>query len=160
MLTACAQASTTDPSAAAATPKDFCQAMAAAAQLAPAAADALDSLFTTMDSMASGSTDGDIETLHTAGAATTSTSGTYADALGTAASLAPATLTADITTLQDYWALYAAGLGQVAVDAPTYGSLVDQATALSTSEQASALVTEQPDAQKRINDGYLSECAG
>jgi|GEM_PF-1022213 len=158
MLTACSQNATTDPSAEPA--NDFCHAMATAADLAPAAAEALDGLFTTMDAMAAGSTDGDIETLHTAGAATTSASTTYADALGTAASLAPESLAVDITTLQEYWNLYAAGLGQVATDASSYGKLVDETTALSTSEQASSLVANQPDAQQRINDGYLAECSG
>ena len=74
--------------------------------------------------------------------------------------MAPATLTADITTLQNYWTLYAVGLGQIAQDATSYGSLVDQTSALSTSDQAAALIKEQPAAQKRINAGYLSECAG
>lgn len=133
--------------------------MASAATLAAPAADALDNLFTTIDDMAAGSKDGDIASLHTVGDATTSTSEAYAAALGTAASMAPTTMTADITSLQNYWTLYAVGLGQIAKDATSYGSLVDQTTALSTSDQAAALIQEQPAAQKRINAGYLTECA-
>lgn len=160
MLSACSQATTTDPSAAPLKPKDFCHAMAAAATLAPPAATALDTLFTTIDTMAAGSKDGDIANLHTVGDTTTTASEAYAAALGTAASMAPATMTADITSLQNYWTLYAVGLGQIAQGATSYGSLVDQTTALSTSDQAAALIKEQPAAQKRINSGYLTECAG
>jgi len=132
--------------------------METAVALAPAAADALTSLYTTMDDMAAGSAEGDIDTLHTAGAATTDSSETYAAALGTAATLAPESLKADILALQEYWTLYAVGLGQIAESAPSYGNLVDQATALSTSSKASALVADQPATQQRINDGYLAEC--
>ncbi len=134
--------------------------MAGAAQLAPPAADALDSLFTTIDDMAAGSKDGDIANLHTVGDTTTSTSEAYAAALGTAAGVAPDTLTADITTLQNYWTLYAVGLGQIAQGAATYGSLADQYSALSTSEQASSLIQELPAAQERVNAGYAAVCAG
>ena len=158
MLTACASTSANDPSAAPSKPKDFCHAMEAAVLLAPAAAEALNTLYTTMDSMAAGPAEGDIDTLHTVGAATTSSSETYAAALGTAADLAPDTLKADISALQEYWTLYAVGLGQIAESAPTYGNLVDQATALSTSSKAIALVADQPATQQRINDGYLAEC--
>lgn len=134
--------------------------MSAAADLAPAAVTALDELFTTIDGMAAGATEGDIDNLHAVGAEATTTAATYGDALVAAAALAPETLTDDVTTLADYWNLYASGLGQISQDAPSYGSLVDQSTALSTSEQASALITEQPAAQERVNSGYLAECAG
>jgi hypothetical protein len=134
--------------------------MAAAADLAPAAATALDDLFTTIDEMAAGASEGDIDNLHAAGEATTTSTEAYAAALAAAAAMAPDALATDITTLVDYWNLYALGLGQIAQDAPTYGSLVDQTTALSTSEQASALIAEQPVAQDRVNTGYLAECAG
>jgi hypothetical protein len=160
MLSACSQGTTTNPSAAPSKPKDFCHAMAAAAALAPPAVTALDTLFTAVDTMAAGSKDGDIANLHTVGDTTTAASEAYAAALGTAASMAPATMTADITSLQNYWTLYAIGLGQIAQGATSYGSLVDQTTALSTSAQASAIINEQPAAQKRINAGYLTECAG
>lgn len=160
MLSGCAQSTTTNPSAAPTKPKDFCHAMASAAALASPASDALDSLFTMIDTMAAGSKDGDIANLHTVGDATTSTSQAYAAALGTAAGMAPTTLAADITSLQSYWTLYAVGLGQIAQGATSYGSLVDQTSALSTSDQAAALIKEQPAAQQRINAGYLTECAG
>lgn len=160
MLSACSSSATTDPSAAPPKPKDFCHAMAAAATLAPPAADALDTLFTTIDGMAAGSKEGDIDTLHTVGDTTTKTSEAYAAALGTAGTMAPATLTADLTSLQNYWTLYAVGLGQIAQSATTYGNLVDQTSALTASEQAAGLIKEQPAAQKRINAGYLKECAG
>jgi hypothetical protein len=74
--------------------------------------------------------------------------------------MAPTTLTADLTSLQNYWALYAVGLGQIAQSATSYGNLVDQTSALTSSEQAVGLIKEQPAAQKRINAGYLKECAG
>lgn len=160
MLSACSQGTTTNPSAAPSKPKDFCHAMAAAATFAPPAATALDTLFTTIDTMAAGSKDGDIANLHTVAGTATTASEAYAAALGTAASMAPATMTADITSLQNYWTLYAVGLGQIAQGATSYGNLVDQTTALSTSAQATALIAEQPAAQKRINSGYLTECAG
>lgn len=134
--------------------------MAAAAKLAPPAADSLDTLFTTIDDMAGGSKEGDIDNLHAVGDATTTASEAYAAALGAAGAMAPETLAADITSLQDYWTLYAVGLGQIAQSAESYGSLADQTSALSTSEQAVALIQEQPAVQKRINDGYLAECAG
>lgn len=160
MLSACSQGTTTSPSAASGKPNDFCHAMAAAVALAPPAATALDTLLTTIDAMAAGSKDGDIANLHTVGGTATTASEAYAAALGTAASVAPATMTADITSLQNFWKLYAVGVGQIAQGAASYGSLVDQATALSTSAQAAALIKEQPAAQKRINAGYLTECAG
>jgi hypothetical protein len=160
MLSACTQGTTTNPSAASAKPKDFCHAMAAAAALAPPAATALDALFSTIDTMAAGAKEGDISSLHTAGGAATTASQAYAAALGTAASMAPTTLTTDITSLQNYWTLYAVGVGQIAQGATSYGNLVDQTTALSTSAQAAALIKEQPAAQKRINAGYLTACAG
>ena len=160
MLSACAPSATIDPSAAPPKPKDFCNAMAAAVKLAPPAADALDTLFTTIDDMALGSKDGDIANLHTVGETTTTTSEAYAAALGTAATMAPGTLATDITSLQSYWTLYAVGLGQIAQDSATYGSLVDQTSALSSSDQAVALIQEQPAAQKRINTAYVTECAG
>ncbi|NTV38849.1 MAG: hypothetical protein HGA51_02680 [Demequinaceae bacterium] len=161
MLSACSQSATTDPSAAPEKPKDFCHAMAAAAELGKPAATALDTLFTTIDDMAAGSKDGDIANLHTVGEATTTTSEAYAEALGAAATMAPdESLTTDITSLQSYWTLYAVGLGQIAQEATNYGNLVDQTSALSTSEQAVALIQEQPEVQKRINAGYLAECAG
>ncbi len=134
--------------------------MRAAAELAKPAANGLDTLFTTIDDMAAGSKEGDIANLHTVGETSTAASEAYAAALGTAASMAPDTLTTDITALQDYWTLYAVGLGQIAQDAPNYGSLVDQTSALSGSDQASALIQEQPSVQKRINAGYLAECTG
>jgi hypothetical protein len=160
MLSGCSQGTTTNPSAAPSKPKDFCHAMAAAAALAPPAATALDALFATIDTMAAGSKDGDIANLHTVGGAATTASQAYSAALGTAASVAPTTMTADITSLQNYWTLYAVGIGQIAQGATSYGNLVDQTTALSTSAQASSLIKEQPAAQKRINAGYLTECAG
>jgi len=160
MLSACAPSTSVDPSAVPPKPKDFCNAMAAAAKLAPPAADALNALFTTIDDMAGGSKEGDIANLQAVGDTTTTTSEAYAAALGTAASMAPETLAADVTSLQGYWALYAVGLGQIAQEAPNYGNLVDQTSALSSSEQAAALIQEQPAAQKRINAGYLAECAG
>ena len=160
MLSACTPSNAIDPSAAPPKPKDFCNAMAAAAKLAPPAAEALDTLFTTIDDMAGGSKEGDIANLQAVGDTTTTTSESYAAALGVAASMAPETLAADITSLQSYWTLYAVGLGQIAQGAANYGSLVDQTSALSSSEQAAALIQEQPAAQKRINAGYLAECAG
>jgi hypothetical protein len=160
MLSACSQGTTTNPSAAPSKPKDFCHAMAAAATLAPPAANALDALFTTIDTMAAGSKGGDLANLHTVGGTTTTASEAYAAALGAAASTAPATMTADMTSLQNYWTLYAVGLGQIAKGATSYGSLMDQTNALSTSDQAAALIKAQPAAQKRINSGYLTECAG
>lgn len=134
--------------------------MAAAAELAKPAVSALDTLFTTIDDMAAGSKEGDIDNLHTVGDATVTSSQAYADALGAAATMAPETLTSDITSLQSYWTLYAVGLGQIAQDAPSYGTLIDETTALTTSEQAIGLVNDQPAVQKRINAGYLTECAG
>lgn len=134
--------------------------MSSAADVAPAAATALDTLLTTIDAMAAGSTEGDIDNLHAVGAETTTASETYAAALGTAASLAPENLSADLSELQEYWTLYVVGLGQVAQNAATYGSLVDQATALSTSERASTLIQDQPTVQDRVNTNYLAECSG
>ncbi len=160
MLSACAASAAADTLAAPPKPQDFCNTMAEAAKLAHPAADALDTLFTTIDDMAAGSKDGDIANLHTVGDMTTTTSDAYAAALGTAAGLAPDTLGADITSLQNYWTLYAVGLGQIAQDAASYGSLADQTTALSTSEQAASLIQELPAAQERVNAGYLAECAG
>lgn len=158
MLSACTQSTTVDPSAAPPKPKDFCHAMSAAAELAKPAANALDTLFTTIDDMGAGTKAGDIDNLHKVGETTTSTSEAYAAALGTAAGMAPTTLTADITSLQSYWTLYAVGLGQIAQDAPNYGSLVDQTSALSSSDQAASLIKEQPAVQKRINAGYVAAC--
>ena len=134
--------------------------MAQAAELTGPAATDLDGLFTTIDDMAAGATDGDIDNLHAVGGASIASSEAYAAALGTAASMAPATLGTDITALQNYWTLYAVGLAQIAQEAPSYGSLADQTSALTSSEQASSLIQEQPSVQKRINAGYLAECAG
>ncbi len=149
-----------DPSPAPTKPKDFCHAMAAAAESAKPASTDLDTLFTTIEDMAAASSEGDIDNLHTVGTAAVASAQEYAAALGTAASLAQPAVAADITTLQQYWTLYALGLAQVAETAESYGSLVDQTQALSTSEEASALIEEQPAAQGRINDAYLAECTG
>lgn len=160
MLSACTQSAKGDASAAPSKPKDFCHAMSSAAALAKPAATDLDSLFTAIDDMGAAAKAGDIDNLHTVGTATTTSSTAYAASLGAAASVSPATLTADLTSLQNYWMLYAAGLGQIAAEVADYGSLVDQTSALSTSAQAKSLIDEQPSVQKRINTGYLAECAG
>ena len=51
------------------------------------------------------------------------------------------------------------GSGQTATSATSYGDFVDSASALQNSDTASTLITDQPTVQKRINDGYLAECA-
>jgi len=158
LLSACASTGTTDPSAAPGPAKTFCDAMAAAAVAAPPAVTALDGLFSTMDAMSAGSTEGDLDGLHAAGTETVSTATDYAAALNDAATLAPASTVPDLETLSGYWTLYVVGLGQIAETATSYGSMIDQTTALESSEQANALVTEQPSAQQRVNDSYISEC--
>ncbi|MCB2412620.1 hypothetical protein LGT39_07150 [Demequina sp. TTPB684] len=157
-VSACSSPGTDDPSGAPEPAKNFCDAMAAAATTAPPAVEALDSLFTTMDAMSAGATEGDLDALHTAGAETVATATEYAATLEEAAVLAPAGTTPDVETLADYWTLYVVGLGQIAETAPSYGSLVDQTSALQSSEVASSLITEQPAAQQRVNDSYLTEC--
>lgn len=158
-LAACSTGADVDPSGPPPKPKDFCHAMQAAATAAAPAAEALDGLFTTIDEFASSATAVEIEALNQAGTDTVTKSQAYADALGTAAELSEdANLSADITTLQRYWLLYAIGLGQVAEGADSYGDLIDQSQALTTSDEASELVEQQPIVQGRINDGYLAEC--
>ncbi|WP_291379415.1 hypothetical protein [Demequina sp.] len=159
LLSACASSgSNDDPSAQPEPAKNFCDAMAAAATVAPPAVEALESLFTTMDEMSAGSPEGAIDTLHAAGTETASAATDYAAALDEAATLAPAGTAPDVETLSDYWTLYVVGLGQIAETAPSYGSLVDQTSALQSSEEASALIAEQPAAQQRVNDSYIAEC--
>jgi len=159
LLSACASTGTTDPSAAPEPAKNFCDAMAAAAVAAPPAVTALDSLLRTVDAMSAGSTEGDLDGLHAAGTETVSTATDYAAALNDAATLAPASTVPDLETLSSYWTLYVVGLGQIAETANSYGSMIDQTTALETSEKANALVTEQPAAQQRVNDSYVAECS-
>ncbi len=159
LLSACASTGTTDPSAAPEPAKNFCDAMAAAAAAAPPAVTALDDLFSTVDAMSAGSTEGDLDGLHAAGTETVSTATDYAATLNEAATVAPADTVPDLETLSGYWTLYVAGLGQIAETATSYGSMIDQTTALESSEEATALVTEQPTAQQRVNDSYISECA-
>jgi len=160
LLAACTADSGSNASAAPAKPKDFCHAMQAAATAAQPAATTLNDLFSIIDSMASGSTEGDIDALHTAGANAEAASTTYIDALETAQSLAPDSIADDLSTLSDYWTLYAVGMAQIAQNVPSYGKLIDQTQALSTADTTSALIEQQPEAQSRINDGYLAECAG
>jgi hypothetical protein len=157
-LSACASTGGDDPSAAPETATNFCDAMAAAATAAPPAVEALDALFTTMDAMGAGASEGDLDTLHTAGTETVATATDYAATLEAAAALAPAGTAPDVETLSNYWTLYVLGLGQIAETATSYGSLIDQTSALQSSEAASALVTEQPAAQQRVNDSYIAEC--
>ena len=159
LLSACASSGTTDPSAAPEPAKNFCDAMAAAAAAAPAAVTALDGLFTTVDAMSAGATEGDLDGLHAAGTETVSTATDYAATLDDAATLAPAGTVPDLETLSGYWTLYVVGLGQIAETATSYGSMIDQNTALESSEAATTLVTEQPTAQQRVNDSYIAECA-
>lgn len=159
LLSACAATASDDPSAAPEPATNFCDAMAAAANAAPPAVEALDDLFTTMDAMGAGASEGDIDTLHAAGTRTVSTATDYAATLDEAAALASAGTAPDVETLADYWTLYVLGLGQIAETATSYGSLIDQTTALQSSEAASVLVTEQPSAQQRVNDSYIAECA-
>jgi len=159
LMSACTTDSGSDASAAPGKPKDFCHAMQAAAKAAPPAAEALDSLFSTIEGMAQGSSDGDIDTLHTAGAASEEASTAYIAALDAAQELAEGSLANDLGTLSDYWTLYAVGMAQIATNVNSYGKLIDQTQALSTAETTSAVVAEQPAAQKRINDAYLAECA-
>jgi hypothetical protein len=158
LLSACASSGTTDPSAAPEPAKNFCDAMAAAATAAPPAVTALDGLFSTVDAMSAGSTDGELDGLHAAGTEAVSTATDYAATLTDAAALAPETTVPDLETLAGYWTLYVVGLGQIAETATSYGSMIDQTTALESSEAASALVAEQPTAQQRVNDSYISEC--
>lgn len=134
--------------------------MAAAAETAKPASSALDELFLTIEAMAASSSEGDIDKLHAVGTTAAETAQAYVDALALAASLASPGVAPDVTALQQYWELYALGLGQVAQTAESYGSLVDQTQALASSEGATALITEQPNAQQRVNDAYLAECAG
>ena len=159
LLSACASSGTTDPSAAPEPATNFCDAMAAAAAAAPPAVDALDTLFTTVDAMSAGSTDVDLENLHAAGTETVSTATAYAATLDDAAALAPPETAANLETLSGYWTLYVTGLGQIAETATSYGSMIDQNAALESNEEASALVTEQPAAQQRVNDSYIAQCA-
>jgi hypothetical protein len=158
LLTACASSGTTDPSGEPAPAKNFCDAMAAAAAAAPPAVTALDSLFATVDAMSAGSTEGELDGLHAAGTEAVSTATDYAATLNDAATLAPAGTVPDLETLSGYWTLYVVGLGQIAETATSYGSMIDQTAALEASEEASALVTEQPSAQQRVNDAYIAEC--
>lgn len=158
LLSACASSDTTDPSAAPDSAENFCDAMAAAAVAAPPAVTALDGLFTTVDTMSAGATEGDLDGLHAAGTETVSTATDYAATLNDAAALAPADTVPDLETLSDYWTLYVVGLGQIAETATSYGSMIDQTGALESSEVASALLTEQPAAQQRVNDSYIAEC--
>jgi len=133
--------------------------MAAAAAAAPPAVTALDGLFTTVDAMSTSATEGDLESLHTAGTEAVSAATAYAATLANAATLAPAGTVADLETLSDYWTLYVVGLGQVAETATSYGSMIDQNTALQSNAEASALVTDQPAAQQRVNASYVAECS-
>jgi len=158
LLSACASSGTNDPLAAPEPAKNFCDAMAAATAAAPPAVTALDGLFTTVDAMSAGSTEGDLDGLHAAGTEAVSTATDYAATLSGAATLAPASTVPDLETLSGYWTLYVVGLGQIAETATSYGSMIDQTTALESSEEASALVTEQPSAQQRVNDSYIAEC--
>lgn len=158
LLSACSSSGTTDPSGAPEPAKNFCDAMAAAASAAPPAVTALDGLFTTVDTMSAGSTEGDLDGLHAAGTEAVSTATDYAATLDDAATLAPAGTVPDLETLSGYWTLYVVGLGQIAETATSYGSMIDQTSALEASEAASALVTEQPSAQQRVNDSYIAEC--
>lgn len=159
LLSACASSGGTDPSAAPEPAENFCDAMAAAAAAAPPAVDALDSLFSTVDAMSSSSTAADLDDLHAAGTDAVSAATDYIATLDGAAALAPADTVPDLQTLSDYWALYVVGLGQIAETATSYGSMIDQTTALVSTDKASALVTDQPAAQQRVNDSYVSECA-
>lgn len=157
-LTACASSGTSDPSAAPEPAGSFCEAMAAAAEAAPPAVQALEDLFTTIEAMSAGSTDVELETLHAAGTETVETATAYAAALDEAAALAPAGTVPDLETLAQYWTLYVAGLGQIAETATSYGSMIDQTAALEADETASNLVTQQPVAQRNVNDAYIAEC--
>lgn len=149
-----------DASPAPAKPKDFCAAMEVAAGAAAPAAESLDTLFDTMDQLAASAvSDADIETLVTAGTDASAKATTYVGTLDQAQSVAPEALQADLGTLSDYWELYVLGLAQTATSATSYGDFVDSASALQNSDTASTLITDQPTVQKRINDGYLAECA-
>lgn len=159
LLSACTPASTTDPSAAPEPATNFCDAMAAAAAAAPPAVTALNDLFSTVDAMSAGATDGDLQNLNAVGSETVTTATAYAATLDDAAPLAPAGTVADLETLSGYWTLYVTGLGQIAETATSYGSMIDQNTALESNDEASALVTEQPAAQQRVNDSYIAECS-
>lgn len=160
LVTACSSTGGTNASAEPSKPKDFCHAMQAAAKAAPPAAEALDTLFTTIEGMAQGASDGDIDALHAAGAASEEASAAYIDTLDAAQELAEGTLADDLGVLSDYWTLYAIGMAQIAADVTSYGKLIDQTQALASADTTSAVVAEQPAAQKRINDAYLAECAG
>lgn len=159
LLAACSTASTPDASAAPAVPKDFCHAMQAAAEAAAPAATSLDDLFAQIDTMAAGSSDGDIAALNAAGTASVEASTAYVATLDTAKGLAPAEVTEDFTTLASYWNLYALGMAQIAESVTSYGKLVDQTQALASSEEATSLIAEQPAAQSHINDVYLQQCS-
>ncbi len=139
--------------------RNFCDAMAVAAAAAPPAVDALDRLFGAMDSLSADSTAGDLDGLQAAGNDAISTSRDYAAALDHAATLAPAGTVPDLQTLSGYWTLYVEGLGQIAATATSYGSLIDQSTALESNERANTLVMDQPTAQQRVNDAYVAECS-
>jgi len=108
--------------------------------------------------MSAGSTEGALDGLHAAGIETVSTATDYAATLNDAAAFAPAGTVPDLETLSGYWTLYVTGLGQIAETATSYGSMIDQTTALESNDEANALVTEQPSAQQRVNDSYVSEC--
>ncbi len=158
LLSACTSTGSTDPSAAPEPATNFCDAMSAAAAAAPPAVAALDDLFTTVDNMSAGATEGDLDGLHAAGTEAVATATDYAATLNDAATVAPAGTVPDLETLSGYWTLYVAGLGQIAETATSYGSMIDQNLALESNEEASTLVAEQPAAQQRVNDSYIAEC--
>ena len=160
LVSACSSTGGSDASAAPGKPKDFCHAMQAAAKAAPPAAEALDTLFTTIEGMAQGASEGDIDNLHNAGSTSEEASNAYIATLDAAQELADGTIADDLGVLSDYWTLYAVGMAQIAANANSYGKLIDQTQALATAETTSTVVAEQPAAQKRINDAYLAQCAG
>lgn len=142
-------------------PKDFCHAMQAAADAAAPAATSLDGLFDEIDTLATTATSStDLTTLQGKGKDTVQTSQAYVTTLANAEELAPENLKADLDSLQQYWTLYVVGLATIASDTADYGDFVDQSSALQNSDAAAALIQSQPDAQQRINDGYLAECSG
>ena len=139
---------------------DFCGAMKTAVAADSTAVAALDELVATMDTLAaSASSESDLELLNSVGAETVSTATEYADALKVAAGLAPTEATADLDTLQDFWTVYAAGLGDVAASTTSYGNFVDQSSALLSSEAVVTLIDAQPAALEGVNDVYLSTCS-
>ena len=160
LVSACSSTGGSDASAAPGKPKDFCHAMQAAAKAAPPAAEALDTLFTTIEGMAHVASEGDIDNLHNAGSTSEEASNAYIATLDAAQELADGTIADDLGVLSDYWTLYALGMAQIAANANSYGKLIDQTQALATAETTSTVVAEQPAAQKRINDAYLAQCAG